>query len=69
MRAVRPHQAETCVMYPPAPLVSPKSARAERPHETVSLSAPSAQRAVGIANSAPSRALAGQRCMTDFWRV
>ena len=27
------------------------------------------QRAVGIANSAPSRALAGQRCMTDFCRV
>ena len=27
------------------------------------------QRAVGMANSAPSRALTGQRCMTDFCRV
>jgi hypothetical protein len=27
------------------------------------------QRAVGIANSAPAAVAAGQRCITDFWRV
>ncbi len=30
---------------------------------------PRAQRAVGMENSTPPEALAGQRCMTDFCRV